>query len=217
MPKQKIIWHWKRRTKKYINNSLLLLSITLCFHFVSVYVFPCRASIRFGVVPPFTGLRDKHTHIALPDNTLHSQETDTHAPGGHRTRRTMSYTARPLGSPHSTLTRIFMRTNEIESIRRTFVVTLEDMLCFDSTTSTCLIRQYELNHTRHPLASTTMGLTPCITVLLENVTDPQFKKLSDLFRTRRFIAAFTAARHLSLFWARSIQSTHFHLIFEDRF
>ena len=45
-------------------------------------------------------------------------------------------------------------------------------------------------------------LAPCSRVLLEKLIDPQLVKC---FGTRRFITAFTSARHLSLSWARSIQ------------
>ena len=44
-------------------------------------------------------------------------------------------------------------------------------------------------------------------LLLEKLTGPQLDgKFAAFYGTRRFIAAFTIARHLSLFWARSIQS-----------
>ena len=43
-------------------------------------------------------------------------------------------------------------------------------------------------------------------VLPEKLTSPQLvKKFSAFYRTRRFITAFTRARHLPLSWARSIQ------------
>jgi hypothetical protein len=43
--------------------------------------------------------------------------------------------------------------------------------------------------------------------LLEKLTGSQLDgKFSAFYRTRRFIAAFTIARHVSLNWARSIQS-----------
>ena len=52
---------------------------------------------------------------------------------------------------------------------------------------------------------------PCSRVLHEKPTRPQLvKKLPAFCGTRRFITAFTRARHLSLFWARSIQSMPFH-------
>jgi len=41
-------------------------------------------------------------------------------------------------------------------------------------------------------------LTPCSTVLLEKLTDFQLvKKFSAIYGTRRFITAFTRARHVS--------------------
>jgi hypothetical protein len=51
-------------------------------------------------------------------------------------------------------------------------------------------------------------LTPCSTVLLEKLTGPQLvKKFPTFYGTRRFITALATARHLSLSWAISIQST----------
>jgi hypothetical protein len=50
-------------------------------------------------------------------------------------------------------------------------------------------------------------LTPCSRVLPEKLTGPQLpKKFPTSYETRRFITAFTRARHPSLSWARSIQS-----------
>ena len=50
-------------------------------------------------------------------------------------------------------------------------------------------------------------LTPYSTALLEKVTGSQLvKKVPIFYGTRRFITAFTSARHLSLSWASSIQS-----------
>ena len=50
-------------------------------------------------------------------------------------------------------------------------------------------------------------LTPWNRVLLEKLTGFQLvKKFPAFYETQRFIAAFTSARHLSLFWASSIQS-----------
>ena len=44
-------------------------------------------------------------------------------------------------------------------------------------------------------------------VLLEKLTDSQLvEKFPAFYGTRRFITAFTSARHLSLYWASSIQS-----------
>ena len=56
-------------------------------------------------------------------------------------------------------------------------------------------------------------LTPWSTVLLEKLTAFQLvKKFPALYWTRRFIAAFTSAGHLSLSWASSIQSMPPHSI-----
>ena len=52
-----------------------------------------------------------------------------------------------------------------------------------------------------------LALTPCSRVLLEKLIGLQLvKKFPAFYRTRRFITAFTNARHLSLSWASSIQS-----------
>ena len=57
----------------------------------------------------------------------------------------------------------------------------------------------------------THSLTPWRRVLLEKLTGSQLlKKLPSFYGTRRFITAFTSARHLSLPWASSIQSIHPH-------
>ena len=53
-------------------------------------------------------------------------------------------------------------------------------------------------------------LTPWSTVLLEKLTGVQVKKFPALYGTRKFITAFTSARHLSLSWASSIQSIPLH-------
>ena len=51
------------------------------------------------------------------------------------------------------------------------------------------------------------SLTPFSTVHLKKLTGSQLvKKFPAIYGTRRFITAFTSARHLSLSWARSIQS-----------
>jgi hypothetical protein len=51
------------------------------------------------------------------------------------------------------------------------------------------------------------SLTPRSSVLLEKLPGSQLvKKIPSLCGTRRFITVFTRARHLSLSWARSIQS-----------
>jgi len=61
--------------------------------------------------------------------------------------------------------------------------------------------------------TTSYLLTPCRTVLLEKPTGPQpLKNFPTFYGTRRFITAFTSARHLSPFWERSIQSTTPHPI-----
>jgi len=58
---------------------------------------------------------------------------------------------------------------------------------------------------------TTYLLTPWSRVLLEKLTGLQLvKKFPAFYGTRRFITALTIARHLSLSWASSIQSTHPH-------
>ena len=58
----------------------------------------------------------------------------------------------------------------------------------------------------------THTLTPHSTVLLEQLTGSQLvKKFPTFHRTRRFITAFTSARHLSLSWASSIQSIPPHI------
>ena len=55
-------------------------------------------------------------------------------------------------------------------------------------------------------------LTPWSRVLLEKLTGFQLvKKFPIFYWTRRFIIAFTSARHLSLSWASSIQSIPPHL------
>jgi hypothetical protein len=54
-------------------------------------------------------------------------------------------------------------------------------------------------------------LTPWSRVLLEKLTGLQLaKKFPACYGTRRFLTAFTSARHLSLSWASPIQSTHQH-------
>jgi len=53
--------------------------------------------------------------------------------------------------------------------------------------------------------------TPFSRVLLEKLNVLELvKKFPALYGTRRFITAFTSARHLSLFWANSIQSIPSH-------
>ena len=59
-------------------------------------------------------------------------------------------------------------------------------------------------------------LTPWSRVLPENLTGFQLvKKFPTFYGTRRFITAFTSARHLSLSWASSIQSIPQILLPED--
>ena len=55
-------------------------------------------------------------------------------------------------------------------------------------------------------------LTPWCRVLLEKLNDYQLvKKFPAFYETRRFITAFTSARHLYLSWASSIQSRPPHI------
>ena len=56
-------------------------------------------------------------------------------------------------------------------------------------------------------------LTPCSRLLLENLTVLQLVKFPAFYGTRRFITAFTSARHLPLSWARSVQSILPHPVF----
>ena len=54
-------------------------------------------------------------------------------------------------------------------------------------------------------------LTPRSRILLEKLTFSQLvKKFPAFYGTRRFITAFVSGRHLSLSWARSIQSMPLH-------
>jgi len=63
----------------------------------------------------------------------------------------------------------------------------------------------------HVFPALTFLLTPRSRVLLEKLTGLQLvKKFSAFYGTRKFITALTSARHLSLSWASSIQSTHPH-------
>jgi hypothetical protein len=60
---------------------------------------------------------------------------------------------------------------------------------------------------RTQAAPSLYSLTPRSRVLLEKLTGSQLiKKFLAFYGTRRFIVAFTNARHLSQSWARSIQS-----------
>ena len=56
----------------------------------------------------------------------------------------------------------------------------------------------------------TYSLTPRSRVLLEKLTASQLVKFPTFYGTRKFITAFTTARHLSLSWASSIQSIPSH-------
>ena len=57
------------------------------------------------------------------------------------------------------------------------------------------------------LVKVTYLLTPCSRVLLEKLTgSAASQEITRTFGTRRYITAFTSARHLSLSWANSIQS-----------
>ena len=56
--------------------------------------------------------------------------------------------------------------------------------------------------------SLTYLLTPCSTVLLEKLTgSAASQEIPRIFGTRRFVTVPTSARHLSLSWANSIQSS----------
>ena len=62
-----------------------------------------------------------------------------------------------------------------------------------------------------PAPKLTYLLTPWSRVLLEKLTGLQLvNKFPAFYGTRRFITALTSARHLSLSWASSNQSTHPH-------
>ena len=78
------------------------------------------------------------------------------------------------------------------------------------TTSLVLPRPHDL-HYWHPLANAQLLVTYLLTqwsrILLEKLTGSQpVKKFPTFYGTRRFIIAFTCARHLSLPCASSIQS-----------
>jgi hypothetical protein len=63
----------------------------------------------------------------------------------------------------------------------------------------------------HRVVSCFLHPTPWSTVLPEKLTRPQLiKKFTAFYGSRKFITAFTTARHLSLSWTRSIQSTSPH-------
>ena len=73
------------------------------------------------------------------------------------------------------------------------------------------------NHKLKPYYWHTYLLTPRSRVLLENLTGFQrFKKFPAFYGTRRFITAFTSARHLSLSWASPTSyflNIHLNIIF----
>ena len=73
--------------------------------------------------------------------------------------------------------------------------------------------------------TSTAILSPWSRVLPEKLTPPQLvKKFPAFYGTRRFMTAFTTARHMSLYWTRSIQSArpsyfptiHFNIILHLR-
>jgi hypothetical protein len=63
----------------------------------------------------------------------------------------------------------------------------------------------------------TNNLTPWNRVLLEKLRVPQLVKFPAFYGTRRFITAFTRARHLSLSLARSMQTMPLLPFLEDAF
>ena len=61
---------------------------------------------------------------------------------------------------------------------------------------------------RQTIHSSNYLLTPCSRVLLEKLTgSTASQEIPLIFGTRRFLTVFTSARHLSLSWANSIQSS----------
>ena len=96
---------------------------------------------------------------------------------------------------------------QIESARRhRYLPTISSMLYSTFHTRYCLLAHtYLLNYILTYLP------TPWRRVLLEKLTGFQLvKKFPEFYGTRRFITAITNARHLSLAWASSIESTHPH-------
>ena len=78
-------------------------------------------------------------------------------------------------------------------------------------------KRYDIHRELYPHAATppdwllTYLLTPWSRVLLEKLSGLQLvKKFPAFYGARRFITALTSARHLSLSWASSLQSTHPH-------
>ena len=81
----------------------------------------------------------------------------------------------------------------------------QPMYVFKSWTRTTANRAWLLiNANSHAYACCL--ITPCSRVLLEKLTGSQLVKKFPFYGTRRFITAFTIVRHLSLSWARTIQS-----------
>ena len=81
------------------------------------------------------------------------------------------------------------------------------LLFLFATTTICNVPQNTPTRGK-ALSYTPYLLTPWGRVLLEKLTGFQLlKKLPEFYGTRRFITAFTRARHMSLSWASSIQST----------
>jgi len=71
----------------------------------------------------------------------------------------------------------------------------------------CLYSPTKMTHGPIYLSSSGRFLTPCSTVLLEQLTGSQpVKKFPTFYGSRRFITAFTSARYQSLPGASSIQS-----------
>jgi hypothetical protein len=86
---------------------------------------------------------------------------------------------------------------------------LNHLVSYD--TKVCLwLQLWYMRRNKHNLTITyllTYLLTPWSTVLPEKLKSPELlKKFPAFYGTRRFITAFTRARHLSLSWARLIQS-----------
>ena len=90
-----------------------------------------------------------------------------------------------------------LRTPQLTDLRVYHPDLLEfDILCFQDRIGPC-VQTCLLNEP-----------TPRSRILTEKLTCPQLlKKFLAFYGIRRFITAFTRARHLSLSWARSIQST----------
>ena len=85
-----------------------------------------------------------------------------------------------------------------------------------SVSETNSTRLYTLIHNLYSI----LQYTPCSRVLHDKLTGSQLiKKFHAFYGTRRFITAFTRARHLSLSWARSNQSklqSHFLKIYTSK-